>query len=196
MNVPAGYWQEVGRKTFHLLTLVYLAAYKLIPYPAVVAWAGVWLVLVGGFEFARLRSPALNRAFSLPFSAIMRPDERHARMTGIYYSAIGVFLTIACFGKRPIVVAAGLACLTFGDAAAAVVGRLLGRTRWPWAAKSVEGSAACLAACFAGALALGVPWLGALAAATAATVVEAAPVPFDDNLWIPVAGAAAASLLC
>jgi dolichol kinase len=186
---------EVGRKTFHLLTLIYLFGYRKLGYPAAMYGMAAWTVLVGTAEFARLRVPAFNRVVVTPFSPIMRKEESR-RMSGMYYTSLGGLATIAAFGRSPIVVSAGLACLAFGDAAAAVFGRLLGRTKWPWADKSVEGSTACFAACLAGSVALGVPWAAAAAAAGAATIVESARVPFDDNLWIPIAGAGAAWFVC
>ena len=111
-------------------------------------------------------------------------------MSGVHYTTVGALLTMVLFGSQPLAVWSGLLCLAFGDAAAALVGRKWGRHRWPGTSKSVEGSAACLAACFAACLAAGVPWPAAATAASAVAAVELSPMPFDDNLWIPLSAGA------
>jgi dolichol kinase len=102
------------------------------------------------------------------------------------------------------VAAAALVMVMVGDGAAAVVGRRYGRHRYPFgaAAKSLEGSAALFLTALAATLPLvllGPPYaplaplqlgLGALAA----TVVEALPVPVNDNVRVPLAAGLAMTL--
>lgn len=177
---------ELRRKTFHLLTLAYLGAYLWLGYPRALYWMLPWTLLVGAVELARCYWPALNELALAPFRGIMREHE-FVKLSGAWYTSLGALLTIACWGEHRVVVAAALVCLAVGDAAAALAGRALGRHPWPFAApKSVEGSAACLAACLAGCLACGLGPAASLAAAAAVTLLELAPLPFNDNLWIPV----------
>src|SRR5690606_15579752 len=102
----------------------------------------------------------------------------------------------AFFFPEPIA-AAALAMLMVGDGAAAVIGRRFGRTRYPFSDKSVEGSLAFFVLGLIAAVPFGtfgeaglsVPTLAV--GAFAAALVEALPVPVNDNLRVPlVAGAA------
>lgn len=184
--------EEAGRKAFHLLSLVYLAAYLWLP--GAVWWLGLWALAVTALEFARLRVPAMNRLLLAPFAAarIMRGYEA-GRLSGIFHTSWGCFLTAWLFGADRLVVTAAIWYLALGDAAAALAGRVFGRHTFSVRGKrkSLEGSAACLAVCLAVGAALGLPWPAAVAGAAACTLVEAIPLGFDDNALLPVASALA-----
>ena len=104
--------------------------------------------------------------------------------------------TIALVPHRDVVLAS-LWFLAVGDAAAALVGRTWGHIRI--GAKSLEGSAACFLACWAaGAVFLDSPGGGvpeAAVGAFTAALLEALPMPLDDNLWIPVVSGLVLTLL-
>lgn len=197
-SLPAGrehaLLHELRRKLFHLLTLVYLAAYLRLGPSSTAFWLAAWTALVFAVETARLRLPAFNALVIAPFRAIVRPHEER-RYSGLFYTSVGALATIVLFGPHRLAVSAGLVTLALGDAAAAVVGRAFGRRRWPNSDKSVEGTAAFVAACFGGTVFVGVPWPAALAASAAAAAVETSPAPFDDNLWIPVTASAVVWLM-
>ena len=118
-------------------------------------------------------------------------------MSGVWWTSLGCVLALALFGGRPRIVDAAILYLTFGDMAAALAGRAWGRHAFFLAGrrKSVEGSAACLLACWACGLAAGLPGGAAAAGAVAASLVELAPLPWDDNLWMPVLSGAVLRLL-
>ena len=182
---------ELARKSFHLLTLGYLGAYLLLGWKAS-SWAlGAWLAVVAAFEHVRLGRPELNRRLFSLFGPLARPGEDR-RLSGIYYTSMGCWLAVLLFGRRPQAVEAGVLFLTFGDAAAALVGRTWGRHvfKTGGGAKSLEGSAACLAVCLALALALRLRPAAALIAALAGTVLELGVLPPNDNLWLPLGSAA------
>jgi dolichol kinase len=179
--------RELARKAFHLLSLVYLAAYKLLGWPAVMAPMHAWALLVVAVETWRLRSPALNRALTDFFGGLARDDE-HDKFSGILHTTLGVWLLWLLFGGRDPIVSASIYFVALGDAAAALVGKAWGRHRIGSSRKSVEGSAACFATCVAVGLAHGFPPATSLVAAAAATVIEFLPTGrwWNDNLWMPV----------
>lgn len=183
--------RELARKAFHLLTLGYLVVYRLYGRALSAALLGLWMAVVFVVENARLRWPPLNVALVRLFGGIIRPAEE-ARLSGVYYTCLGSWLTIVLFGARPVSVEGGILFLAVGDAAAAVFGRLAGRHLFTLggAEKSWEGTAACFAACLAIAWGLGVGLPRAAILAAAGALLELAPLPFNDNLWLPLGGAA------
>ncbi len=188
--------RELLRKLFHLLSLVYLTLFFLLGRAGILWLLGGWVVVVGCMEFFRLRRPAFNRWLFKYFGAIHRKEEER-RVSGVFWTTLGCWLTIFGFGNFPVIVCAALLYQAFGDAAAAIVGRSLGRVRFKIGgrSKSLEGSLACFAACLAAGWAVGLPTSAAVAGAATAAVVELLPVPFDDNLWLPLVSAAVLALL-
>ncbi|MBI3299376.1 MAG: hypothetical protein HYZ75_14510 [Elusimicrobia bacterium] len=187
--------RELGRKAFHLLCLSYLAFFHWQGRAASLRWLAGWIAFVAAVEALRLTRPAVNAFLMRSLGGIHRPEEER-RMSGMVWTALGCWLTILAFGDRPRLVSAGILCLAFGDAAAALTGKTLGRhaVTFRGKRKSAEGTLACLAVCAASALAAGFPPGAAAAAAAAAAAVEfAAPLP-DDNLWLPLASAFVLSL--
>lgn len=190
-------FQEMQRKAFHMLSLVYLLAYWLIGYPRVMPWMYAWAAVVVVVELGRVYIPGINRFLMRGiFAKLSRPEE-HKHVSGIFHTTLGVLILWAFFGDQPKLVAAAIFCVAFGDAAAAIVGKSIGRTRLFGSKKSVEGSAACWAACFLSCRLTGFGALACAAAATASTAVEWFPTTawFNDNLWLPVAAAGALRLL-
>lgn len=106
--------------------------------------------------------------------------------------------------KRELSMVSGVICVGMGDAAASLVGRRYGRTRWPWSGgKSLEGSFAfALAVVFGLALARmwlllggwagdsGDSWLltlgKATVAATGSSLTEAVLTGGNDNVVVPI----------
>ncbi len=187
---------EFQRKVFHLLSLVYLAAYWVIGYPRVIAWMSVWTVFVAGLEAARLRWPKLNETLTNLFANLSRPEEsRH--YSGVFHTSAGALAVIVFFGSDPKIVSAALFCAAFGDAAAALIGKSFGKHRLSGGKKSLEGSLGCFLICFLVGRAFGFQIIASIAAATAGTLIEFLPTTayFNDNLWMPM-GTALALRLC
>lgn len=184
--------REAGRKTFHMLSLVYLGAYYLTGYPAILKWLSAWAVVVVLVETARLYLPGFNDYLFKLFRGLSRPEERR-HYSGVFHTTIGALAVIWLFGGKPAYVAAGIWCVSLGDAAAALVGKAIGRLRFPGSKKSVEGSAACFIVCAAACQLLGFPPASSALGALAATLVELMPTTwfFNDNLWMPLATAVA-----
>ncbi len=176
---------ELKRKAFHVFTLLYAALYVYAGRTKSLWLLGVGFFLVAVGEAVRLRRPALNEKIIRLFQGIHREKETN-RPSGILWTLGGAFLTILLV-PYPDVVLACLWYLAVGDAAAALVGKKWGRIRI--GQKSLEGSAACFLACWL----VGMVFLDstggrapeAAVGAFAAALLEALPLPLDDNFWIP-----------
>ncbi len=184
---------EIKRKLFHHFSLLYLAMYAFLPRWLALALLGLALVLIGIVEFLRLRRPELNAWFLKRFGGIHRESEV-MQPSGIFWTLLGSWLTMTIFTSKRIVLPA-LGFLAFGDTAAA-----LGGLRWgkhPWKknpAKTVEGSACFAMVSIAWALCF-VRWPVAILSGLATAWVESRPLPWNDNLWVPVLGGLVLSLL-
>ena len=178
---------ELRRKVFHLLTLLYLGAYELLGAERSLRWMAVWATLLAAVEFGRLVFPRVRALFDAAFGPLIRPKEA-ARFTGAFYTTLGILGTFLLFGDAPILVRTGVLYLAFGDAAGAVVGVGWGRRRFLvlGQTRSVEGTAAGLATAAACGWLVGLAPLPLAAGAAAFALVDAIPLPPDDNLWIPI----------
>ena len=210
--------EEINRKVLHAVTgsivpalILYLPLYAtrfswlpywLTPtlYPPVLAAAAS--VLFTSVEIMRVRIAALQRLFYRVSGAALRPEESK-RMTGATYIC---YATLGCsllFMDHPQVSFIVLCAFIWGDAAAALVGQSVGRTRI--GAKTLEGSLGCFVLCMA--LFLLVfplvprlldPWMGVMPVSMAVivsffiTVMELFPIPLkknmvvNDNLTVPM----------
>lgn len=178
---------EVRRKAFHMLSLVYLAAYWLLGYPRIVLWLTVWCVAATVVETARLGSSRVRAAIEAFFTGIMRESEKRS-FSGIFHTSWGCLGAVLMAGDKPRLVSAALLYLALGDAAAALAGKRFGRTKVLGGPKSLEGTAANFAVCLACGLAVGlrpVPALGGAAAAAAVELIPNGP-RWNDNLWLPI----------
>lgn len=179
--------REFVRKAFHALSLVYLAAYIRLGRAGAAGAIGAWLLLEGLLEVLRLRVPAFNDRLMRFFGGIHRESE-FSRASGIWWSALGSWAVIVLYGDETKAVTAALLYLAFGDGAAALVGKSWGRHTFELARrrKSLEGSCACLLVCLLCGILAGLPCRALWAGALAATIVELLPLPFNDNLWLPL----------
>ena len=186
----SGLRAELTRKAFHMLTLVYWAAFEALGWPAAAYWLGVWLAVVLAIETARLRVPAVERFLVARFEGMIRDTERE-HFSGIVHGTAGSLAAMLIARGDPVIVGAAIGQLAFGDAAAALAGKAFGRVKILGGSKSLEGALAGVAACYAVAIAVGVRPGAALASALAAGAVELLPTTgfFNDNLWIPIASA-------
>jgi dolichol kinase len=178
----------------------------LLPHWAVMAVAVTAAATLLVAEATRLAVGPVNRWILRRFGWLLKPQEER-RVTSGTYLVVASTVTLALF--QPPVAALAILYLALGDPAASIVGARFGRLRLPasapWAAggsgaKSVEGTLALLAVALAVAALLrgvgvyGVFWPAALGALVAA-VVEHLPLPVDDNISVPLMGAAVMALL-
>jgi len=180
---------ETARKVIHAAAGLGAAAVAWFVPPAAaraILLCAVLIALV--IELLRTRVPAVRCRFDATLGRMLRPAERRA-LTGATTLAIGAALAVLFFPGR--IAAIGILYAALGDAAAALVGRRFGRHAYR-PGRTIEGTAAFFAtSLLIGWAAPGAGFLAAIAAAAAVTLVEAAPIPIDDNVLIPVAGAAA-----
>lgn len=182
--------RESSRKALHIAASLAAAgiAWQLPTAASRGLFAGAVLIALA-VELVRHLSPAA-RFFDRAFGPMLRTRESRG-LTGATTLAIG--FAIAALLPRPFG-GAGILAAGLGDAAGALVGRRFGRRRTR-SGKSLEGSLACFAAAFVAAWAS--PGLGpgpAIVVALVTTLLEALPLPSDDNLILPPASAAAAWL--
>lgn len=143
-------------------------------------------------ELARRVDRRVGHRFRSWLGLLLRPAEAH-RLTGATTLALGYTLATVLLPGRPALV--GILMTGIADALAAVVGKRFGSLRYP-GGKSAQGSIAFFCAAFL--LVWSLPGVGAgraVAVAAIATVMEAFTVPMDDNLYLPLATAAAFALV-
>ena len=188
---------ELHRKAIHIFSLVIPVGYYVLPEETARKALLIAAVVAIVIEALRLNEPHLRNVTFRLAGALLREHEK----TGLFsstYLILGSLLCAHSFSK-PVVIAAVL-FLILGDAAAALVGRVFGRTEI--FDKTLEGSLACLGVCLAVGILLGVPALGldlplkaAVAGALTATVFELLPIPLDDNFRIPLSAGFAMRLV-
>ncbi|MDR3048373.1 MAG: hypothetical protein LBV16_00795 [Elusimicrobiota bacterium] len=176
---------ELKRKGFHLLLLLYAAGYWYLPRNTVIIGLAMLIFVVGSLEFLRFKVPACNAFFCAHFKGFYRKEEID-KVSGLIGTLAGALLTIIIFQDKYMVLTSFL-YLAFGDSSAALVGKTLGKHK-SFAGKSVEGSLACFCACFIVGLFL-FNWLFALLGAIIAAIIEAIPWKINDNFWMQIINA-------
>ncbi len=189
INFPV---DEIKRKTFHILTLLYVLAYWYMPLN-IVLWSMFVLILaVLAGEIIRAKNESFNVFILKILGGVHRESETH-KISGLPWTLSGAFLTMFLFNDKTIVLVSFL-YLAFGDAIAALVGKAYGKHKI-YAGKSIEGSFACFVVCFIVGLILLPTWQFAFIGALIATLVETVPWPLNDNFWMQIINAGILTLL-
>ncbi len=120
-------------------------------------------------------------------------SERYEFVTTPIFLALGVVLSLLLFPTPANY--ASIAIVTLGDSTASIFGRLFGKTPIPFnKCKNLEGSLAGFTTAFLGVIYFLNP-IQALIAATVGMLIEAAPIPINDNLSIPLGSGILITLL-
>ncbi|MDR3306090.1 MAG: hypothetical protein LBS61_00180 [Endomicrobium sp.] len=176
---------EIKRKAFHLLSLIYVFVYWHLPKSIVVLGLGITIAVVALLEYIRFKFPMVNDFFKSNFKGFYRSDEA-AKISGLIWTLSGAFIAIVFFPNKSMVFTS-LLYLAFGDTAAALVGRTIGRHKI-FTGKSLEGSFACFIVCFIiGLFLFNIQF--ALIGAVAAALIEAIPWKLNDNFWMQIINA-------
>jgi len=137
-------------------------------------------------EFLRLNFASVNRWFLLFFHPLVREKEVAAVAGSTYVpiSTLGVFLLF----HRDVAIAA-MCFLAVGDPVSGIVGTRFGRSKL--FDKSMEGNLACFLSCLVVGFALSCTALElsplvVLMGAFSAALIQALPLPVNDNLTIPL----------
>lgn len=182
--------EEAVRKTLHVLVSLVAAAavWRLPAAGAATLLAGATAVALS-IEVARRASGRFGTIFQRRLGSLLR-DREAGRLTGATTLAIGYTAAATLLPGTPAL--AGILVAGVGDAVAAVAGKRFGRLRYR-GGKSVEGSLAFLVVVIAMAFLLlpGIHPVVAIGLALLLTALEALSLPVADNLYLPVATAAA-----
>lgn len=186
---------EAARKAIHVALSLIAAAvvWRLPPEPAAIVLAAATGVALA-VELARRASPGFGARFGQTLGPMLR-DGEGVRLTGATTLSVGY--TLAATLLPGVAALAGILFAGVADAAAAVVGKRLGRRRFR-GGKSVEGSLVFFLVATIIAVLLPLPGVDLAVAALIAVIlmlVEAPSLAVDDNLYLPLAGAAVVALL-
>ncbi|MBI2541980.1 CTP--2,3-di-O-geranylgeranyl-sn-glycero-1-phosphate cytidyltransferase [Candidatus Woesearchaeota archaeon] len=186
-----GLFHEIGRKIIHITILFVLGAYFLIQesltgagYTAALAKQVALLFLVALLIiFLILEYLRLELGWRMPFfSQFIRPKEQN-RMYGVIYFLSATVISLAVFDHK--IALAALLMTTFGDMAAALIGKRYGNTLI-YRNKTWAGFLAELGVNLAvGFFVLNNIYV-IIGMASIATVVETLVDELDDNLLIPL----------
>ena len=202
--------EEIYRKLLHGLAVVlpvgifYGPNMSFLTEYSVSGIIGILFFFAIQVEYTRFRSPAFAEWFNKWFGSMLRPEEAH-QITGATYVLGGSFLCSLIALQEDLVACASaflaLTLFILGDAAAALVGKAIGRIRI--GDKTLEGTLGCFFLCFF------LSWLvfpalpdftllwgpitilDAFLLSALVAVLELYPIRFgkfvfNDNLYVPV----------
>ncbi len=174
---------EILRKSVHLVSVLIVLVYQFCGKETIL-WV-LMLFLVGVLVLDYFR---VEHGIRIPFFHIMYRKCEADRFGGHIFFALGAISVISLFSRE--VAYAAILMTTFGDLAAAIIGKFYGKRRVFQKLfkndKSIEGSASeFLIDFFIGLLILGNP-IVSLVMAFLATLTETAVNKIDDNLIVPV----------
>lgn len=186
----------------HLLAMGFPVGYLLLPEPWGLSIMIGLSVTALSLDWLRAHHRGSHAFFERFFGFMMRTREREVLKEGPVFN--GATWVAVSFTVLILVFPTDVAIISFimfmmGDASAALVGRSIGRTPWLREGATVEGSVAfALFGALTGWLlisgvlpwpSLSAPLHAVLIACAAAAVLEASPLPFNDNLSVPVGAA-------
>ncbi len=174
---------EMKRKMVHLAMLIIPIGYSLTPDRAVLMFLIPFFLVYLAVDFARHFHTGLASLFRKHFFGRVLREKEGPTLMGSTYFLFASILTILLFPK-PIAIAS-LLILILSDTAAALIGKGFGRI--PLFGKTLEGSLAFLITSLL--IVWTIPGLDRLSgsfAALGASLIEALPIPLDDNLTIPL----------
>lgn len=185
---------ELMRKSLHVAALIIPACMLLVDKNITALLFGSLAALGIVLDIIRAFTGPINSTVVSLFGCLMRPREKEPSsgrivVNGATWAMLSAFILVLVF---PVQVAAfAFTIFMLGDAAAALVGRRLGRIRLGKSPKSLEGCLAFLAtSLLVSTVFPGINFWHGAAASLAASIAEALPLPLDDNLRVPLVAAA------
>ena len=183
-GVSGEFKAELSRKIIHILI-------ALVPALAALDYSNTALLLMGGVLFYTCAESLRFLGFSTPLVSSITASVLREREQGHFALApvtlgLGALLALLLF--PPQVARVAIYALAFGDSAASLVGKFLGRLRPGFlSGKSIEGALACFAASALAGFMVFHDWKIAAAAGAAAMLVDTLPFEDFDNLLLPLA---------
>ncbi|HOW13220.1 SEC59/DGK1/VTE5 family protein [Methanosarcina sp.] len=174
---------ELMRKSVHLVSIFIVLIYEFFGKDAILWVLMLFLVTVLILEYFRL-----EKGMKIPFFYMMYREHEADRLGGHIYFALGSIAVISLFNKE--IAYAAVLMTTFGDMAAALIGKFYGKRRIFREVfkndKSLEGSASeFITDLVVGLVITGNP-IVSLVMAFSATLTETAVNKIDDNLVVPI----------
>ena len=182
-NTQLSLRRELTRKALHLLSTVVPVSYAAGVSQAVVIWVLVFAMGVAlAVEIGRYQSLRARTLFDATVGGLLREHERRGP-SGATWLILSLLVAAVAFPSD--VAIAAMCAVALGDAAAALIGRIVARGTTH--RKSFGGSTACFAASAIAARAIaGFAWREALLVGVLATLAERPRRPLDDNLRIAI----------
>ena len=197
---PANYARSLVHALSGLVALLVIQHVLVTPL-AMIGTAAVFCAWAWSMEIGRRRSPAVNVFLMKVFGPIAHAHETHRVNSATWYCTALLALALTA---SPMACSLAVIVLGVGDPAAAFIGRRWGRTRLA-SGRSLEGSLGFVAVAGLAATATLLayyPDIGlaevivlAFVSALAGAVAELLTATLDDNLVIPLAAAAGASIV-
>jgi len=193
------FMDEIRRKMLHLVALFI---------PIGIFWLGKrmalgWLIpitlLAISADLLRVRAVWFNQIIGRIFGPLMRKKELPpvgdpVAINGATWILVSATMLTLIF---PVYIAcSALGMFMLADAAAALVGRRLGRHYWGSGPRTFEGSLAFFAVWL-----IALPWIPGITfiegmvGGTAAVVAEAIPLRLNDNVFVPMIAAISLALI-
>jgi len=185
---------EYYRKATHIFSIVIPISYwYFIPDRNIASIVMVIFTLIFiFFDFLRLKSNFISSFFALFFNKMLKDHELKGELTGATWVMISSTIVISIFSKNIAVLS--LLFLSIGDTISGLFGKSFGRIKI--GKKTLEGFLAGFSSCLIIAylykpLPLHITVFGAFFG----MLIEILPLPFDDNLKIPITSSLIMSLL-
>jgi len=184
------YSDELKRKALHLLALIIPLGIWPIGKTLAAIILGALAAVALAADFFRARSRRFSAAICRYFEFMMRPEECSPVggpfvLNGATWVILSSALLVAIFPLE--IAVSSFTTFMIADAAAAIVGRGVGRLRWRHSTRTVEGSSAFLLVGLAVMLLFGwTPLWISILAVLAGAAAEIPSRPLNDNIRVPV----------
>ena len=158
-------------------------------------YADVWLLSIALFLLAlidvvRFTTRKGDELFWRHLGFLAGDREKKGPATSLYY-ALSLLICAILFPKEAVLGA--IVCIALGDPVAMIIGKKFGRIRLK--RKSIEGSLAGFVVCVPVIFLVTSSWKIAAFGSLAGSLIELLPLPFDDNLTVPLFSGAVMALL-